>query len=154
MSENTKNKINWLMFIRLPIFPFAVVFELFWLAVAWLALGISILFNKISTVITYYGQKLPSFKWYLGKPLRPLSNEINQEAKNEVKKFVMSEHLQQEYNTILTWINSSPVTISLLYDLGLMPEQVKEGSRKWGEMCMIAEHMRAAYIEGKASKPE
>lgn len=67
MSENTKNKINWLMFIRLPIFPFAVVFELFWLAVAWLALGISILFNKISTVITYYGLKLPYFKWYLGK---------------------------------------------------------------------------------------
>jgi len=55
------------MVIRLPIFPFAVVFELLWLAVAWLAFGISILFDMISTVITYYGMRLPSFKWYLGK---------------------------------------------------------------------------------------
>jgi hypothetical protein len=49
----------------------------------------------------------------------------------------------------LAWINSNPATLSLLYDLNRMPEQLQKGSREWIEMLLIAAHMKAVYDEGR-----
>jgi hypothetical protein len=39
---------------------------------------------------------------------------------------------------LLAHINATPGLLSLLYDLGLMPEQLKEGSKQWEQMLTLA----------------
>jgi len=49
----------------------------------------------------------------------------------------------------LEWINEDLLTQSLLYDLDLMPEQLKKGTYDWSRMVIIAYHMQASYRSGK-----
>jgi hypothetical protein len=61
------------------------------------------------------------------------------------------EELRQQVREACEWVCKSTVTFSVLYDLDRLPEQVEEGTREWGEMLIIVQHMKAAYEEGKAS---
>lgn len=49
----------------------------------------------------------------------------------------------------MTAINDDPILFSLLYDLDLLPEQVKEGTHDWVRMQIIIEHWNM-----KSSKSE
>lgn len=40
---------------------------------------------------------------------------------------------------ILTFINETPRVLSLLYDLGLLPEQLSRTSREWAIMCQLVD---------------
>jgi hypothetical protein len=45
---------------------------------------------------------------------------------------------------LLARINESPVTQSLLYDLNLLPEQIKEGTKEWINMALVVVHIEKA----------
>lgn len=47
-------------------------------------------------------------------------------------------------NEIFAFINTHPVVQSLLYDLDLLPEQLKEGTKDWQRMYCIVEHFKYA----------
>lgn len=57
----------------------------------------------------------------------------------------MSPHQQE----ILHYINHTLELQSLLYDLDLMPEQLKQDSREWGIMMIIS-----AWHMNKFSEPK
>lgn len=46
-------------------------------------------------------------------------------------------------------INKNTLLLSLLYDLNLMPEQVKSGTRQEAYMFAVVEHMMRAAEERK-----
>lgn len=46
---------------------------------------------------------------------------------------------------LLRYINATPELLSLLYDLDLMPEHLKETSWQWRQMLMLAEWHRARF---------
>lgn len=53
------------------------------------------------------------------------------------------EDFEKFEKEMLGLINSAnPEIQSLLYDMDLMPEQLKRGTKKWGEMLNIAQHMK------------
>lgn len=45
--------------------------------------------------------------------------------------------------SLLAYINSKAVLLSLLYDLDLLPEQIDHSSIKWAEMLTIAAHFKS-----------
>lgn len=47
---------------------------------------------------------------------------------------------------LLQFINRTPLLLSLLYDLDLMPEQLTEDSPRWETVAIIAGHMRLALM--------
>lgn len=49
---------------------------------------------------------------------------------------------------ILKYINETPELLSLLYDMGLLPEQHPENSRDWNRCMMLSE----AWKENSKSK--
>lgn len=51
---------------------------------------------------------------------------------------------------LLARINASPVTQSLLYDLGLLPEQLTEDSLEWGKMVRVVEHISRAEADASS----
>ena len=59
-----------------------------------------------------------------GKPLPPELKPISDEA--------------------VKYANANGTILSLLYDMNLMPEQLEEGSYRWGQMINIIDHFRAA----------
>lgn len=81
------------------------------------------------------------------------ANRVGSTGGSASGKPEMPEAVRKEYNEMLTWINESFATQSLLYDLNRLPEQLKEGSREWCEMVTIVQHMKAAFDEGKSSSP-
>lgn len=56
----------------------------------------------------------------------------------------LPEHLKKQSDELVRYANTQPILLSLLYDMNLMPEQLKEGSFRWGEMCNIIGHFRQA----------
>lgn len=46
--------------------------------------------------------------------------------------------------SLLKKINHDPILMSLLYDLDLMPEQIKPGTKAWADMASIVAHWLAA----------
>lgn len=49
--------------------------------------------------------------------------------------------MNPKYAEILKFVNNDPDTLSLLYDLDFMPEQLEEDSKSWIKMLIIAHHM-------------
>lgn len=45
---------------------------------------------------------------------------------------------------LLRYINATPVVLSLLYDLDLLPEQLERKTPRWMQMLCIASHFKAA----------
>lgn len=54
-----------------------------------------------------------------------------------------------QWAEFVKYANNSPTLLSLLYDLDLMPEQVKEGGSDHAKMLCIIAHFRSA-TEGHA----
>lgn len=50
--------------------------------------------------------------------------------------------LSQE-KSILDYISNTPVLLSLLYDMEMMPEQLKRGSLDWYRMLILAERWKS-----------
>lgn len=46
---------------------------------------------------------------------------------------------------LLHYIGDTPGLISLLYDLDLLPEQLKPGTDEWSRMLLIAETWRNSH---------
>lgn len=59
---------------------------------------------------------------------------------------------------LLAFINGTPAVLSLLYDMGLLPEQLKEGSHGWFQMRILCEHLRevisTASLQSQPSSAE
>lgn len=55
--------------------------------------------------------------------------------------------MNPKYAEILKFVNNDPDTLSLLYDLDFMPEQLEEDSKSWIKMLIIAHHMRSIKRE-------
>ena len=49
---------------------------------------------------------------------------------------------------LLKWANKTPAVVSLLYDLNMLPEQLKEGTPEWSKMMLIIAHFNRA-IKGE-----
>lgn len=47
---------------------------------------------------------------------------------------------------LLHFINHTPLVLSCLYDIDMMPEQLDRGTREWRNMLIIAAHFRDALI--------
>lgn len=44
----------------------------------------------------------------------------------------------------IEYANDNQIILSLLYDMGLLPEQVEAGTREWGQMVNVIAHFKAA----------
>lgn len=117
---------------------------------------------------TYEGNLGPCLTWELGasgscvycdhslachhKAARQLERERDEaradshaafvEAKNEGKQ--MNLELKAKSDALVRFANANQVILSLLYDLNLLPEQLKEGSWRWGDMLNIIAHFEHA----------
>jgi len=56
------------------------------------------------------------------------------------------------HKKLLRYISSDLGLISLLYDLNMLPEQLKEGSQDWIRMLVITLHWRASMAEHDKNK--
>ncbi len=61
--------------------------------------------------------------------------------------------IQQESRELLKFINSTPIMLSLLYDLNMMPEQLTERTKPWFDMLNIANHFRTFQNSVNESQP-
>lgn len=61
---------------------------------------------------------------------------------------------KQLSDAALKWANNSPETLSFLYDLDLMPEQLREGSKDWKRMLIIIERCMHWEKENAALRKE
>lgn len=55
----------------------------------------------------------------------------------------MSKKLPENVIELLHYINDTPALLSLLYDIDMLPEQLTEQTKPWGDMLIIAAHFRA-----------
>jgi len=95
-------------------------------------------------------------KWQHNLKLEAWSQEC--EAKNPPEPVIITELIAE----LLTYINTDQRLLSLLYDMDLMPEQVKRDSKDWKRMLFVANHHRrltdslralVADIEGMRCEP-
>ena len=61
---------------------------------------------------------------------------------------------QKNDDILLRYINDTPAMQSLLYDCGLMPEQLSVGTHAWSQMLYIADHWRARELQIAAPSSE
>lgn len=54
----------------------------------------------------------------------------------------MSKELPENIRELLRYINETPALLSLLYDIDMLPEQLTEMTKPWGDMLIISEHFR------------
>lgn len=57
--------------------------------------------------------------------------------------------LKAQSDEAVAYANENPTILSLLYDMDLLPEQLQEGSYRWGQMINVIAHFKQA-IEGAA----
>lgn len=55
---------------------------------------------------------------------------------------------QKPFENLLSLINDDPIVWSLLYDIDLLPEQIKEGSVEWAKMIDCVIHIQMAREDG------
>lgn len=55
----------------------------------------------------------------------------------------MSKELPENVRELLRYISDTPALLSLLYDIDMLPEQLTEFTKPWGDMLIISEHFRA-----------
>lgn len=59
---------------------------------------------------------------------------------------------------LLKFVNEELVVQSLLYDMDLLPEQIRKDSKSWPEMLNIVQHFKAAKNKwtenSKANEPQ
>lgn len=72
------------------------------------------------------------------REIEALEQAGDPEAKNEIKRDV-------QVSTVITYINSTPELVSLLYDLDMLPEQLEEGSKDWKRMFILAAWHKATH---------
>lgn len=52
--------------------------------------------------------------------------------------------LKKQSREAVAYANGNPIILSYLYDMDLMPEQLSEGSYRWGQMIGTISHFKAA----------
>jgi hypothetical protein len=70
----------------------------------------------------------------------------------EREEITMTEELDQKERELLNYANNTPMVLSLLYDIDMMPEQVltkaggweKRRTREWFKMLMIISTIKIA----------
>lgn len=60
--------------------------------------------------------------------------------------------MNEELKSLMDLINGDGILFSLLYDLDLLPEQVKENSPEWSQMILIAAHWKELIKREKQSQ--
>lgn len=61
---------------------------------------------------------------------------------------------QPEERKLLDFMNATPVVMSCLYDIDMMPEQLDRNSKDWWRMLVIIAHFHAAIEDQRQPTQE
>lgn len=62
--------------------------------------------------------------------------------------------LKARAQELIAFINNTPVVLSLLYDLNLLPEQLEERTKQWFDMLNIAAHFKTFQEQMEKTPPQ